>query len=201
MAALDPKNLNNCKMGLRQVALYQFSIGTIFISVFSTLSLCIGVFSPAWIVVYRKSVRISEGPWYTRACPDEEGDCILSTREAIYGIHSDGRGDSRKIMFFFTKKSYFRSVCVRACVRVCVCCGWGLAMGRGGGEAIRKDSKQLSQLQRDKLAAKETRDQSKRFAIRLRDYKTFCCSTQLSMKFIMHINVLMVTIFGIFSSE
>ena len=91
-------------MALHQVALYQFSIGTIFISAFATLSLCIGVFSPAWIVVHRKGVRISEGPWYTRACPDEERDCILSTRETIYGIHSDGRGDSRKIMPLFHKK-------------------------------------------------------------------------------------------------
>ena len=63
----------------------------------------------------------------------------------------------------------------------------------GGDETIKKDSKQLSQLQRDKLAAKENRYQSKRFVIRPRGYKTFRCSTQLSMKFIMHIHVKMLT--------
>ena len=83
-------------MGLPKVALFRFSIVTIFISVFALVALCIGVFSPAWIVLKRNGVWISEGPWYTMACPDGEGHCILSTREMIYGIHSDGRGDSRK---------------------------------------------------------------------------------------------------------
>ena len=83
-------------MGLHKVALFRFSIVTIFISVFALVALCIGVFSPAWIVLKRNGVWISEGPWYTMACPDGEGHCILSTREMIYGIHSDGRGDSRK---------------------------------------------------------------------------------------------------------
>ena len=82
-------------MGLHKVALFRFSIVTIFISVFALVALCIGVFSPAWIVLKRNGVWISEGPWYTMACPDGEGHCILSTREMIYGIHSDGRGDSR----------------------------------------------------------------------------------------------------------
>ena len=56
----------------------------------------------------------------------------------------------------------------RACVRVCVCaCVCVCVRGVGnweGDETIRKDSKQLFQLQRDRLAATETRDQSSRFA-------------------------------------
>lgn len=81
-------------MGLHEVALHRFSFATIIITTIAFLALTIGVFSPAWSVVERNGVRISEGPWYTRACPQSGGDCILSSMEAIYGMHSDGRGDS-----------------------------------------------------------------------------------------------------------
>ena len=82
----------------------------------------------------------------------------------------------RLCLFFTRNNSYGVCACAcvraRACVRVCVCacvCACVCVCVRGvgnweGDETIGKDSKQLSQLQRDRLAAKETRDQSSRFA-------------------------------------
>ena len=81
-------------MGLHEASLCRFSVAITILCAVAFLAMTVGVFSPAWIVVIRSGVTISEGPWYTRACPLYGGDCIISTRELIYGSYSDGKGDS-----------------------------------------------------------------------------------------------------------
>ena len=81
-------------MGLHEKSLCRFSVAILILSAVAFLTVTVGVFSPAWVVVDRSGARISEGPWYTRACPLDGGDCIISTREMIYESYSDGKGDS-----------------------------------------------------------------------------------------------------------
>ena len=76
------------------MSLCRFSVAITSLSAVAFLAMTIGVFSPVWIVVERSGIRISEGPWYTRACPLDGGDCVISTRQLIYGSFSDGKGDS-----------------------------------------------------------------------------------------------------------
>lgn len=85
-------------MGSHEVVQFRFSVAISITTTAAFLAMTIGVFSPTWFVVQRNGVQISEGPWYTRACPLDSGDCVISTRELIYGLHSDGRGDSGKKM-------------------------------------------------------------------------------------------------------
>ena len=73
----------------------RISILIIITSFTAFIVLSVGVFSPAWLIVEQNGMRISEGPWYTQACLLEGGDCILSTRELIYDMHSNGRDRRR----------------------------------------------------------------------------------------------------------